>query len=99
MTNHKNNIKTIKIKGESVEYITNPYISPQYDKNEERYGHEGCHCCRKPIKDDSKANFIHMTTHGHIVDNKINDEDLSGSEIGSSQGSFPVGPENFLNVF
>lgn len=44
-----------------------------------------CAICNKPIKDESKAQYVHLLTNGNIVS--------SFEDFDNSQGCFPVGPE------
>lgn len=45
----------------------------------------GCAICGKPIKDETKAKYIHLLTNGNIIS--------SFDDFENSQGCFPVGPE------
>lgn len=67
------------------------YISPMRDRNELKYGCDGCICCMRPLKNDDSY-YVHINTdmaalNPEIV-NEENCEELTGSE---SQGCFPIG--------
>lgn len=76
--------------------LTKPlYISPQRDKNEEKYGtlaRNQCICCMKPMKEGEAVRWVHMNEAWLAVNPKLvteeNCKELTGAK---SQGWFPIG--------
>ena len=67
------------------------YISPMRDRNELKYGSDGCICCMRPITNQDSY-YVHINIDCDAVNpNIVNDEnceELTGSE---SNGCFPIG--------
>lgn len=70
------------------------YFSPVRDRNEMKYGCDGCFCCMRPLLDKEDCYYVHINIdcealHPELI-NEENCEELTGSE---SLGCFPVGNE------
>lgn len=79
------------------------YESPMLERNIDKYGHDGCYCCGKPMKNEDL--HIHLSTSGYFVANDT-PEDFNDEVVGESQGCFPIGkacakklPSNFVIDF
>lgn len=70
----------------------NEIRSPKYFENEEKYGNAGCLICGKPIKEDNKKYWVHLTIIGDICEDngEIKDE-ANGAPEEIAQGWFEVG--------
>ena len=70
------------------------YFSPVRDRNEMKYGTDGCFCCMRPLLNKEDSYHVHINTDMEALNPGLiteeNCEELTGSE---SQGCFPVGNE------
>ena len=78
---------------ETTKLITELYISPMYDRNQEKYGdnENQCVCCKKPIKDIKNSYWLHMNEGGDVLHNSLNESNCEKLTGFRSMGCFPIG--------
>jgi len=69
------------------------WISTQRNQNDEKYGdnENQCICCKKPIKNIEKSNWIHMNEAGLVLNNLISESNCNELTGSNTMGCFPVG--------
>jgi hypothetical protein len=86
-------------------FVSELYVSPLREQNEEKYGHLAspqCICCMKPIKTESPKR-VHMNTAWKAVSNEVSEDNIKELTGAESQGCFEIGndcakkmPKNFI---
>ena len=69
------------------------YISPMYDRYQEKYGEsaDNCICCKRPIKDIDNCYYVHMNEGWKVLRNGVDETNCLELTGNRSQGCFPIG--------